>query len=129
MGMYSAALPCMRTMRSMSALPPWPSGTRLRQRYTVTLMASAVRIRARIAAYSPVMGSGMAETPRQGSPTVAQRRLRGRPGWVRGAFLVGLLAAGHAIAAPPVQGTASIDARLDLLFGSHEPYRKFLADL
>lgn len=32
-------------------------------------------------------------------------------------------------AAPAAQDNPSIESRLDLLFGSHEPYRKFLQDL
>jgi hypothetical protein len=51
------------------------------------------------------------------------------------ALSASLMAAALLLAAPPApaQGAApaapSIDSRLDLLFGSHEPYRRFLADL
>jgi hypothetical protein len=71
----------------------------------------------------------MAQTPRRGTSTVAHRRRLRCCGRAGGALLVGLLAASAAIAAPPAPDAGSIESRLDRLFGSHQPYRKFLADL
>jgi hypothetical protein len=93
----------------------------------VTLIATAVRMSARIAANRAVTRSGMADGPHRRELTFAQARRC--LGWLAGAALMGLLGAGVAGAVPPVQDTPSIESRLDLLFGSHEPYRKFLADL
>jgi hypothetical protein len=74
------------------------------------------------------MAIGMAGTSRQRSYTVTRRRVV-----VCLALLFGAAAGsppGSAVAADaPAPDSLPIEGRLDLLFGSHDPYRKFLQAL
>ncbi len=68
----------------------------------------------------------MAGGPQRGRAVTQGQRRRT---WVLVAALAGMLGDTVAAAGPPGQDGGSIEARLDLLFGSHEPYRVFLQEL
>ncbi len=57
------------------------------------------------------------------------RQVGARARWPVAALIVAVLGGGVCDAQGPPQEGPSIESRLDTLFGSHEPYRRFLTDL
>jgi hypothetical protein len=98
------------------------------------LIAKAVRRTAKLAPGAvmrePVMSERQAIRRTQGNLCGGAHRERDRARRTR-PYLMGLVALG--LAAGPLLGMAAesarVDARLDLLFGEHEPYRDFLREL